>query len=98
MPSRSGELVEDEDAVQPDVTVAERLRNEQLDDVLAGLTHRERQVIELRFGLHDDQPRTLEEVGRRFGLTRERIRQIEATTIMRLRGCQKTEHLREYLG
>ena len=54
-------------------------------------------MIELRFGLHDDRPRTLEEVGRRFGLTRERIRQIEAKTIMRLRDCQETEHLHEYL-
>ena len=92
-----GDFVEDEDAVQPDEGAGETLRNEQLDDVLAGLTHRERQVIELRYGLQDDRPRTLEEVGQHFGVSRERIRQIEAKTITRLRGYQKTEHLREYL-
>ena len=93
-----GELVADEEAAPPYVTVAERLRREQLADVLSGLTRRERQIIELRFGLQDDRPRTLQEVSQRFGLTRERIRQIEAKTITQLRGCQKTEHLREYLG
>jgi RNA polymerase primary sigma factor len=92
-----GDLLADEDAVQPDERIAEGLRNEQLDDVLAALTQRERQVIELRYGLHDDQPRTLEEVGRHFGVSRERIRQIEAKTIVRLRGCHENEHFREYL-
>ena len=62
-----------------------------------GLTRRERQIIELRFGLQDDRPRTLQEVSQKFGLSRERIRQIEAKTITRLRGCHETEHLREYL-
>jgi RNA polymerase primary sigma factor len=92
-----GTLLADDDVVPPHVTVAESLRREQLDEVLAGLTHREREIIELRYGLRDDRPRTLEEVGRQFGLTRERIRQIEAKTITRLRCCHETEHLREYL-
>ena len=92
-----GEFVEDVDAVQPDDRVARRLRHQQLDEVLSGLTCRERQIIELRFGLQDDRPRTLQEVSQKFGLTRERIRQIEAKTITRLRGCREIEHLREYL-
>ena len=92
-----GEFVEDEESERPEVTVAERLRHQQLDEVLSGLTCRERQIIELRFGLQDDRPRTLQEVSQKFGLSRERIRQIEAKTITRLRGWQKTEHLREYL-
>ena len=81
-----GEFVEDMDAVQPDDRVARRLRHQQLDEVLCGLTCRERQIIELRFGLQDDRPRTLQEVSQTFGLSRERIRQIEAKTITRLRG------------
>ena len=92
-----GDLLGDDDAVPPHVTVAENLRREQLDKALAGLSPRERRIIELRFGLHDDRPRTLEEVGQQFSLTRERIRQIEAKAIARLGGCRESEQLREYL-
>jgi len=61
------------------------------------LTSRERRVIELRFGLKGEQPRTLEEVGQAFGVTRERIRQIEAKTISKLRSCHGSQHLRDFL-
>ena len=77
--------------------VGEVLRGEQLKEILASLTARERSVIELRYGLRDDRPRTLDEVGQRFGLTRERIRQIEAKTLAKLRGCVESQRLRECL-
>jgi RNA polymerase primary sigma factor len=95
--SEIGELIEDATAVAPVEAVGEVLRREQLKEVLAGLTHRERSVIELRYGLRDDRPRTLDEVGQRFGLTRERIRQIEAKTLAKLRSCTDTQRLRECL-
>ncbi len=82
--SEIGELIEDATAVAPPEAVGEVMRREQLKEILAGLTHRERSVIELRYGLRDDRPRTLDEVGQRFGLTRERIRQIEARTLAKL--------------
>jgi RNA polymerase primary sigma factor len=90
-----GELIEDAAAVAPLEAVGEAMRREQLKEILAGLTHRERSVIELRYGLRDDRPRTLDEVGQRFGLTRERIRQIEARTLAKLRSCGETQRLRE---
>ena len=90
-----GQLIEDENAVAPFEAVGEVLRGEQLKEILSSLTHRERSVIELRYGLRDDRPRTLDEVGQRFGLTRERIRQIEAKTLAKLRGLGESQHLRE---
>jgi RNA polymerase primary sigma factor len=75
--------------------VGETLRREEVDSVLCGLTFRERKIIELRFGLKDGRARTLEEVGDRFGVTRERIRQIEFKTLAKLRSCRATQRLRE---
>jgi RNA polymerase primary sigma factor len=92
-----GELIEDVTAVAPPEAVGEVMLREQLKEILAGLTHRERSVIELRYGLRDDRPRTLDEVGQRFGLTRERIRQIEARTLAKLRSCGESQRLRECL-
>ena len=74
-----------------------RWRREELEDVLSQLTHRERKVLELRFGLRGEEPRTLEEVGQRFGVTRERIRQIEAKTLNKLHAYRDTQRLREFL-
>jgi RNA polymerase primary sigma factor len=95
--SEIGELIEDASAVAPLEAVGEVMRREQLKEILASLTHRERSVIELRYGLRDDRPHTLDEVGQRFGLTRERIRQIEAKTLAKLRSCGESQRLRECL-
>ena len=81
-----GDFIEDDDADLPVEAVSEIMQNEQLARVLGTLTQRERKVIELRFGLNDEHPRTLEEVGQKFGVTRERIRQIEAKTLAKLQG------------
>ena len=95
--SEFGDLIEDESAVAPPEAVGATLRREQLRAILAGLTHRERSVIELRYGLRGDRPHTLDEVGQRFGLTRERIRQIEVKTLAKLRSCGESQRLRECL-
>ena len=91
-------MIEDTDAVVPGDAVAFLLLQEQLGDVLHGLSEREQAVIRLRFGLHDGTPRTLEEVGREFGVTRERIRQIEAKTLAKLRAPSRAGRLREFLS
>ena len=70
---------------------------EQLEQVLDGLADRERKVIKLRFGLEDGHPRTLEEVGREFGVTRERIRQIESKTLAKLRHPGRSAKLKDYM-
>ena len=77
--------------------VSEILQGEELNQVLGLLSQRERKVIELRFGLKGGQPRTLEEVGQQFGLTRERIRQIEARTLAKLKSCRDAQGLRDFL-
>jgi RNA polymerase primary sigma factor len=92
-----GELIPDEDAVSPLDVVADRMRREQIEHVLASLDGREQRVLRLRFGLDDGHARTLEEVGREFGLTRERIRQIEAKTLSKLRHPSRSQKLRDYL-
>jgi RNA polymerase primary sigma factor len=92
-----GEFIEDKDAVNPSDAVTELLQREQLDCLLNTLTHRERTVLELRFGLGGDEPRTLEEVGQTFGVTRERIRQIEVKTLNKLKSYREAERLRDYL-
>ena len=95
--SQLGDLIEDEDAVAPIEAVSEIMQKEELHRVLAALTHRERTIIELRFGLGGEQPRTLEEVGQRFSLTRERIRQIEVKTLTKLTSYRDTQRLRGFL-
>ena len=95
--SQLGDFIEDEDATMPVEAVSEIMQKEALDAVLGTLTHRERNVIELRFGLKGEHPRTLEEVGQRFGVTRERIRQIEAKTLAKLKAYRDSQRLRDFL-
>ena len=95
--SHLGDFVEDTTALVPHEEATAAMMRKQLGAVLGRLTDRERRVIELRFGLHDGQPRTLEEVGREFGVTRERIRQIEHGTLVKLRHPSTSDKLRDYL-
>jgi RNA polymerase primary sigma factor len=92
-----GDFIEDADAVVPIEAAAFILLQDQLEDILATLSDREQRIIQLRFGLTDGHPRTLEEVGREFGVTRERIRQIESKTLAKLRHPSRAQMLREYL-
>ncbi|OHV74339.1 RNA polymerase sigma factor RpoD [Pseudofrankia sp. BMG5.36] len=92
-----GDLIEDSDAVVPFEAATVGLFQEQLDAVLRTLSDRERQVVRLRYGLTDGRPRTLEEVGHEFGVTRERIRQIESKAFAKLRHPSRSEKLRGYL-
>ena len=91
-----GELIPDEDAVSPLDVVSDRMRREQIEHVLNSLDGREQRVLRLRFGLDDGHARTLEEVGREFGLTRERIRQIEVQALRKLRHPSRSRKLREF--
>jgi RNA polymerase primary sigma factor len=95
--ARLGDFVEDELAESPLDVTAVSLRREDIDYALAALPERERKVIELRFGLHGDQPRTLGEVGRTLGVTRERIRQIESTTLKTLASLPEAQRLSDCL-
>jgi RNA polymerase primary sigma factor len=95
--SQLGDFIEDGDAVVPPEAASFSMLQEQLAKVLEGLSERERRVIELRFGLLDGHPRTLEEVGREFGVTRERIRQIESKTLSKLRHPTRSGKLKDYL-
>ena len=95
--SHLGDFIEDSDAVVPGDAASFILLQEQLDSVLHTLSEREKKVIQLRFGLTDGHPRTLEEVGREFGVTRERIRQIESKTLSKLRHPSRSQKLRDYL-
>jgi RNA polymerase primary sigma factor len=92
-----GDFIEDADAVVPIEAAAFIMLQNQLERVLDNLAEREQRIIQLRFGLTDGHPRTLEEVGREFGVTRERIRQIEAKTLAKLRHPSRAQMLREYL-
>jgi RNA polymerase primary sigma factor len=92
-----GDFIEDADAVVPIEAAAFIMLQDQLDRVLCELAEREQRIIQLRFGLSDGHPRTLEEVGREFGVTRERIRQIESKTLAKLRHPSRALLLREYL-
>jgi len=89
-----GEFIEDDDAVEPVEAVGQTVQSEELERVLGTLTSRERTVLELRYGLSGGQPKTLDEVGREFGLTRERIRQIEAKTLAKLKCFRQVQGLR----
>ena len=95
--SHLGDFLEDATAVTPTEAVSEALLKSHLREALDELPERERQIIELRFGMKDDRPRTLEEVGREFDITRERVRQIQMKTLNLLREQRRTQNLREYL-
>ena len=95
--SQLGDFIEDDAAVVPPDAASFSMLQEQLGRVLDGLAERERKVISLRFGLEDGHPRTLEEVGREFGVTRERIRQIESKTLAKLRHPSRSSKLKDYL-
>ena len=96
--SSLGDFIEDEDAPSPMDAAAREMLREQMQHALAGLSERERQVLELRFGLHDGREHTLDEVSRYFDVTRERIRQIEAKALRKLRHPARSRELRDYLG
>ena len=95
--SNLSDFVHDATADSPADLAARKLLNEAVLEALDELNDRERQVVRLRFGLEDGQARTLEEVGREFGVTRERIRQIESKTLAKLRHPQRSQKLRDYL-
>ena len=92
-----GDFIEDERALAPIDTASQQLMREQIDGVLARLPERERKIIQLRYGLNDGRYRTLEEVGKEFGITRERIRQIESKVLKKLRHPSYGRTLRSYL-
>ena len=93
-----GDFIKDDTMPEPDDAASAQLLREQLRTILKSLNHRERQVLEMRFGLKDGQSHTLEEVGQAFGVTRERIRQIEAKALRKLRHPLRSRKLRDYLG
>ncbi len=95
--SRLGDFIEDRNALPPVDAASRQLLKEQIDEVLSSLSEREQRVLQLRFGLEDGRSRTLEEVGREFNVTRERIRQIEAKVLRKLRHPSRSRKLRDYL-
>lgn len=94
--SHLGDFIEDAEAIAPADAASSLLLREKMEDVLQNLTAREKKVLQLRFGLEDGRPRTLEEVGQEFGVTRERIRQIEAKALRKLRHPTRSRWLKEY--
>ena len=95
--SHLGDFIPDDEAPAPAEAASHTLLKEQLDDVLTSLTEREAKVLRLRFGLEDGRPRTLEEVGKEFDVTRERIRQIEAKALRKLRHPSRSKKLKDFL-
>ncbi len=95
--SHLGDFIEDQDAIAPDDAASYILLQEQIEDVFTCLTDREQQVLILRFGLKDGKPRTLEEVGQYFNVTRERIRQIEGKALTKLRNRGKRDKIKDFL-
>lgn len=95
--SHLGDFIEDQNALPPPDAASRQLLKEQIDNVLDSLTPRERRVLQLRFGLEDGRSRTLEEVGKEFNVTRERIRQIEAKALRKLRHPTRSRKLKDYL-
>jgi RNA polymerase primary sigma factor len=96
--SSLGDFIEDDSLLGPADAASSQFLKEQMKDTLNSLTTRERRVLTLRFGLEDGQSRTLEEVGRKFGVTRERIRQIEAKALRKLRHPTRSRKLKDYLN
>jgi RNA polymerase primary sigma factor len=96
--SELGNFIEDEDAPTPPDAAYHHMLQEKLEDVLATLTPREARILRLRFGLQNGRSYTLEEVGKKFGLTRERIRQIEGQALRKLRHPRRSRQLRDYLS
>ena len=95
--SHLGDFIQDDHVTVPQDAAAYTLLHEQLMEVLGTLTEREQKVLRLRFGLDDGRPRTLEEVGKQFHVTRERIRQIEAKALRKLRHPSRSRKLKDYL-
>ena len=95
--SHLGDFIEDEGAMSPNDYAANELLKDELNDVLLELTDREEKVLRLRFGLDDGRTRTLEEVGREFNVTRERIRQIEAKALRKLKHPSRSKRLKDFL-
>ena len=95
--SHLGDFIEDRSTVAPADAASHQLLKEQVNEVLETLNGREKKVLQLRFGLEDGRSRTLEEVGREFGVTRERIRQIEAKALRKLRHPTRSKKLRDFL-
>ncbi len=95
--SHLGDFIEDRNAMPPVDAASKQLLKEQIEEVLSSLTHREQRVLQLRFGLEDGRSRTLEEVGQEFQVTRERIRQIEAKALRKLRHPSRSRKLKDYL-
>ena len=93
-----GDFIEDRAALSTADAAAHQLLKEQIEETLDNLSEREKRVLQLRFGLEDGRSRTLEEVGRAFGVTRERIRQIEAKALRKLRHPKRSEELRDFWG
>ena len=96
--SHLGDFIQDDDTPAPQDVAAYTLLKEQLDEVMSTLTPREAKVLRLRFGLDDGKARTLEEVGKEFDVTRERIRQIEAKALRKLRHPSRSKKLKDYMG
>ena len=96
--SHLGDFIQDEDSPSPQESASYTMLREQLDEIMETLTPREAKVLRLRFGLDDGKARTLEEVGKEFNVTRERIRQIEAKALRKLRHPSRSKKLRDYMG
>jgi RNA polymerase primary sigma factor len=94
--SHLGDFIEDKDALSPDQYASNQLLKDEINSVLAGLTDREEKVLRLRFGLYDGRTRTLEEVGKEFNVTRERIRQIEAKALRKLKHPTRSKRLKDF--
>ena len=92
------DFIQDEDSPAPHDAASYTMLREQLEEVMNTLTPREAKVLKLRFGLEDGKSRTLEEVGKEFNVTRERIRQIEAKALRKLRHPSRSKKLRDYMG
>ena len=96
--SHLGDFIKDERSLSPEEYATNEMLKDEISQVLETLTEREEKVVRLRFGLEDGKPRTLEEVGQMFGVTRERIRQIEAKALRKLRHPSRSRKLRDYIG